>query len=154
MGNTQIGRTGLGYIKRKKRFNDEKQQNRREFLEVIRKAESESLYTKAVQQSVQEQWSKRQGYIKRDMSWHNLLKSTPRLVWFCLGATSNTLASPQNRARQGFEDDIEYAFSGKEEASVVHILAGCQKALQSGRYTFCHNAVLRVIAHEMQAMIN
>ena len=99
MGNTQIGRTGLGYIKRKKRFNDEKQQNRREFLEVIRKAESESLYTKAVQQSVQEQWSKRQGYIKRDMSWHNLLKSTPRLVWFCLGATSNTLASPQNRAR-------------------------------------------------------
>ena len=46
MGNTQIGRTGLGYIKRRKRFNDEKQQNRREFLEVIRKAESESLYTK------------------------------------------------------------------------------------------------------------
>ena len=97
MANTQIGRTGLGYIKRKKRFNDEKQQNRREFLEVIRKAESESLYTKAVQ--VQGQWSKWQVYIKRDMSWHNLLKSTPRLVWFCFGATSNTLASPQNRAR-------------------------------------------------------
>ena len=149
MGNTQIGRTGLGYIKRKKRFNYEKQQNRREFLEVVRKAESESLYTKAVQQSVQGQWSKWQVYIKRDMSWHNLLKSTPRLVWFCLGATSNTLASPQNRARWEFEYDIEYTLSGKEEASVVHILAGCQKALQSGRYTFCHNAVLRVIAHEM-----
>ena len=27
MGNTQIGRTGLGYIKRRKSFNDEKQQN-------------------------------------------------------------------------------------------------------------------------------
>ena len=27
MGNTQIGRTGLGFIKRRKRFNDEKQQN-------------------------------------------------------------------------------------------------------------------------------
>ena len=61
MGNTQIGRTGLGYIKSRKRFNDEEQQNRREFLEVIKKAESKSLYTKAVQQSVQEQWSKRQG---------------------------------------------------------------------------------------------
>ena len=53
MGNTQIGRSGLGYIKRRKRFNDEKQQNHLEFLEVIRKAESESLYTKAVPQSVQ-----------------------------------------------------------------------------------------------------
>ena len=52
MGNTQIGRTRLGYIKRKKRFNYEKQQNRRGFLEVVRRAESESLYTKAVQQSV------------------------------------------------------------------------------------------------------
>ena len=29
MGNTKTGRTGLGYIKRRKRFNDEKQQNRR-----------------------------------------------------------------------------------------------------------------------------
>ena len=57
MGNTQIGRTGLGFIKRRKRFNDEKQQNQQEFLEVIRKAESKSLYTKAVQQSVQGQWS-------------------------------------------------------------------------------------------------
>ena len=53
MGNTQIGRSRLGYIKRRKRFNDEKQQNHLEFLEVIRKAESESLYTKAVPQSVQ-----------------------------------------------------------------------------------------------------
>ena len=58
IGNPKIGRTGLEYIKRRKRFNDEKQQNHQELLEVIRKAESESLYTKAVQQSVQVQWSK------------------------------------------------------------------------------------------------
>ena len=67
MGNTQIGRTGLGYIRKRKRFNNEKQENRDEVLEVIRKAESESLYTKAVQQSVQGQLSKWQGYTKRDM---------------------------------------------------------------------------------------
>ena len=63
------------------------------------------------------------------------------------------LASAQNRGRWGFEDDIECALSGKEESSVAHILAGCQKALQCGRYTFRHNAVLRVIAHEMQVII-
>ena len=34
------------------------------------------------------------------------------------------------------------------------MLAGCQKTLQSGRYTFRHTEVLRVIAHEMQVMIN
>ena len=55
MGNTQIGRTGLGYIKRRKRFNYEKQQNCQEFLKVIRKAENESLYKKALQLSVQGQ---------------------------------------------------------------------------------------------------
>ena len=76
MGNMQTGRTGLGYIKRRKSFNDEKEQNRREFLEVTRKAESESFYTKVVHQSVQGQWYKWQGYIKRDMSWDNILKST------------------------------------------------------------------------------
>ena len=37
MGNTQIGRTGLGYMKRRKWCNNKKQQNRREFLEVIKK---------------------------------------------------------------------------------------------------------------------
>ena len=42
MGNMQISRTGLGYIKRRKRFNDERQQNCRELLEVIWKAESEA----------------------------------------------------------------------------------------------------------------
>ena len=57
-GNTQIGKSGHGYIKRRKRFNDEKLQNCQEFLEVIRKTESESLCTKSVQQSVQGQWSK------------------------------------------------------------------------------------------------
>ena len=31
MGNTQIGRTGIRHIKSRKRFNDEKQQNHREF---------------------------------------------------------------------------------------------------------------------------
>ena len=42
IGNIQIGRTVLLYIKRRKRFNDKRQQNRREFLKVIRKAECEA----------------------------------------------------------------------------------------------------------------
>ena len=84
------------------------------------------------------------------MSWHNLLKSTPRLVSFGLGATWNTLASLQNRTRWKFEDDIKCALCGKEEASVAHILGGCL----SGRYTFRHNAILWVIAHELQVTIN
>ena len=46
MGNTQIGRTGLWFIKIRKRFNHEKQQNCREFLEVIRKQKERSLTPK------------------------------------------------------------------------------------------------------------
>ena len=66
-----------------------------------------------------------------------------------LGATYNTLVSTQNQAHWGFEDDIEYTLCVKEESSIDHILAVCQKALQCGRYKFRHNAVLRV----MQVMI-
>ena len=84
----------------------------------------------------------------------SLLKSAPQLVSFCLGSTFNTLASPQNRACWGLEDGLECGLCGKEKASVSHILAGCQKALQSGRYTYCHNVVLRGIAHKIQAFIN
>ena len=84
------------------------------------------------------------------ITWH---KSSPQLVLFCHGATCNTLASPQNWACWGFEDGIEYALARKEEGSIAHILPGCQEALQSGKYTFHHEAVLRVIAHEMQVMI-
>ena len=72
---------------------------------------------------------------------------------FGLGTTYNTLASTQNQAHWGFEYDIEYALCGKKESSIDHILAGCQKALQCGRYKFRRNAVLRVIAHEMQVLI-
>ena len=72
---------------------------------------------------------------------------------FCRGGTYKTSESPQNRARWGFEDDIECALCGKEESSVTHILTHCQKTLQLGRYIFRQNAVLRVIAHEMQVII-
>ena len=60
------------------------------------------------------------------------------------------MGSPQNQCRWEFEGDIDCALPGKEEASVAHILAGFQR-----RYKFYHNVVsLRVIAHEMQVMIN
>ena len=81
-------------------------------------------------------------------------RTDPQLVSFCLGSTFNTLASPQNRAHWGLEDGLECGLCGKEKTSVCHILAGCQKALQSGRYTYHHNAVLRVIAHKIQVFIN
>ena len=154
MGSTQTGRTGFGFQKERKRYKTEEQKSLRESSHVIKKAESETLYMKAVQQSVQGQWLRWQSYIKRDMSWHNLLKSALQLVSFFLGSTFNTLASPQNRVRWGLEDGLECGLCGKEKASVSHILAGCQKALQRGRYTYRRNAVLRVTAHEIQVFIN
>ena len=106
------------FQKERKRYKTEEQKSRKEASHVIKKAESETLYTKAVQQSVQGQWSGWQSYIKCDMSWHNLLKSAPQLVSFCLGSTFNTLASPQNRACWGLEDGLACGLCGKEKASV------------------------------------
>ena len=65
--------------------------------------------------------------ILRDIIWHNLLKCTPQLFSFCLGATCNKLASIQNRACWEFEDDIGCALCRKEETGTAKILAGCLK---------------------------
>ena len=72
---------------------------------------------------------------------------------FALGQHTTHWHHHTNEIVGGFED-IDGAFCRKEEASFNHILAGCQKAFQSGRYTFRHNPVLRVFVHEMQVMIN
>ena len=96
-------------------------------------------------------------YIERRQSFtirSSRMAENFQLVFFCLGATCNLLASPQNRGCQGFEVDTDCALCRKEEASIAHKLTGCQKALQSGIYTFLHNTILVVIRHHMQVMIN
>ena len=76
MGNTQIDRTGLGYIKRRKSFDNEKKQNRQKFSDVIKKAASESLTQKQCASQCKD--SDLSGaVVLKDISWHTLLKSTP-----------------------------------------------------------------------------
>ena len=112
------------------------------------------LYIKAVQQKVQGKWTQWQKFMRRDMRWHSLLATSPRLVSFALGATFDTVASPANLKRWGLWESGHCGLCGYEFCDVKHVLSGCKVALTQGRYTYRHNAVLRVMANEILQEVN
>ena len=63
---------------------------------MVEEAEEEKYQAKAVQLSVQGQWTKWCSYVCMDLSWKTLLAMPQQLLTFCLGATYNTLPSPSN----------------------------------------------------------
>ena len=63
---------------------------------MIEEAEGEKCQAKAVQLSVQGQWSKWCIYVRMDLSWKTLLAMPEHLLTFCLGATYDALPSPSN----------------------------------------------------------
>ena len=122
--------------------------------QVVAKEEDERLYIKAIQQGVQGKWTQWQKFMRRDMSWHTLLATSPRLVSFALGATFDTVASPANLKRWGLWESSHCGLCGYEFCDVKHVLSGCKVALAQGRFRYRHNAVLRVLAHEILQEVN
>ena len=154
-GQVQQGRHGVGFgrkIERRQRCSVE-QSVRKEIAEVVGKVEDEKLFVKAVQQSIQGQWTKWQNFTKRDLSWNSLLKESPRLVSFGLGVTFDTLASPKNFKRWGLVDVDSCNLCDAVSCGIKHVLSGCPVSLSDGRYRKRHNAVLKVVAHHLQTEI-
>ena len=54
---------------------------------MVKEAEVEKHHAKAVQLSVQGQWTKSGRYVGTDLSWKTLLAMLQQLLGFCLGAT-------------------------------------------------------------------
>ena len=63
---------------------------------MVEEAEEEKYQAKALQLSVQGQWTKAGCYVRMDLLWKTLLAMSQQLLTFCLGAMYDTLPSPSN----------------------------------------------------------
>ena len=151
-GYTQSGKQGLGSKRGWNKSFDSPY--RKQVTEVIGSQENQNLYAKAVQLSIQGKWTKWQNIIQRDMSFHNLLRTSPKLVSFTIGVTFDTVGSPANLKRWGLSDNESCSLCCKPKCTTSHILSGCKVALGNGRYRYRHDSVLKAIAHTIQSTIN
>ena len=112
------------------------------------------LYAKAVTQRLQGQWTNWQNVIQRDFSFHSMLKMSPQIRSFAMGATYDTLASRRNLKRWGLQPDDNCPLCSKPKCTLKHVLSGCKTALADGRYRFRHDSVLKSIAHFIQQRLD
>ena len=84
-------------------------------------------------------------YFAKAVSWKHLLVTSPRLTYFVIGATFDTLPSPTNLKRWHITTEADCSLCSVKVCTTAHVLSGCKVALSQGRYTFRHDSILRVL---------
>ena len=153
MGHTQFNRAGLGSVPSTPVPHRGTPAYRKHITSSILQSEDEKRFSSAVQLSVQGQWTKWQNYISSDLSWKALWAVPPALTRFCIGATYDTLPSPNNLHRWGLSATKSCQLCSSPSCTVAHILSGCHFSLDNGRYTFRHDAVLKEISLSLKGFI-
>jgi len=89
-----------------------------------------------------------------DLSWKSMLAMPQPLLSFVLRATYDTLPSPSNLHRWHIPTNVSCFLCDKSICTSAHILSGCKKALDQGRYTFRHDSVLCEIASALSSFLS
>ena len=127
----------------------------RKLLSSLVSEDDETSYqAKAVQLQLQGQWTKWCSYVKQDLSWKTLLGLPQNLVSFCLGATYDTLPSPSNLHKWNISVEKSCFLCKKPVCTTSHILGACKIALNQGRYTYRHDAVLEILVSELKSFLS
>ena len=98
-------------------------------------SKEEKYQAKAVQLSVQGQWTKWCSYVHVDLSWKTLLAMPQQLLTFCFGATYDTLPSPSNLHHWHINPEASCLLCKKQVCTTAHVLGACTVAL------FWHDSV-------------
>lgn len=122
----------------------ERQIRRRLVVEQVRRQEEVGRHVKAVALSKQGQWLNWEGVEKKHVTWRELWNMESSRLKFLIGATYDVLPSPDNLRVWTDGDPSCPLCSGV--ATLRHILSGCKVSLTEGRYTWCHNQVLKCLA--------
>jgi hypothetical protein len=64
------------------------------------------------------------------------------------------VGSPKNLKRWGLAGDDKCILCGAGGSGVAHVLSGCKVSLHGGRCRKRHDAILKVLVHEIQVEIN
>ncbi|XP_065907873.1 uncharacterized protein [Dysidea avara] len=87
--------------------------------------------------------------------WNRLLLGFhPGQLSFVLRASSDTLPTPLNLRRWHIQTGATCSLCLSPRPTCHHVLNGCPVALQQGRFTFRHDAVLLCLMSELQACLD
>ena len=145
LGYHQTNRAGFGSVSIPEVPPKRSHEYRKLVSSLVEETEENKVQAKAAQLSVQGQWTRWCNFVRMDLSWKSLLSLPRSLISFCIGATYDTLPSPSNLHRWRISTDKSCFLCGKSICTVAHILAGCKKSLDQGRFTYRHDSVLKVI---------
>jgi len=148
MGNTCIGRQGLGMQHFQQWKKADGKEKRDMILKEIRREEEDRRRSKSVQLVQQGAWM-RWDLPARKITWSELWRLDPFRISFMLRSVYDTLPSPSNLCKWGLAEDPTCKLCGGP-GSLAHILSGCKIALQQGRYRWRHDRVLQTLADVLE----
>lgn len=143
IGNPCMGRQGLRSTHFQQWAKADQRQRREMVQAEVRQLEEERRWPRA-ELGVQGAWTK--WYLpKRRITWTELWRLEPFRISFLLRSVYGTLPTPTNFYRWGMREDPQCRVCGGR-GTLAHILAGCQTALNQGRYRWRHDKVLSALA--------
>lgn len=149
VGHVQYARGGLGMEKTTPTWQKATPAERRHMVvEEVRRQEEAGRCAKAVSQAQQGRWMRWEG-VKRNITWNDLWSMEAKGLSFILRATYDVLPSPTNLHRRYGEEPACPLCA--DPASLKHILVGCKVSLTQGRYTWCHNHVLKSLVAKVES---
>ena len=144
----QTSRHGVGYVVK------EKLPMSRKIVLKSEEMDEDERFSHAAQLAMQGSWTKWDHVMSQDWSWQALLYSySPSLVSFALNSIQLTLPTPDNLQRWNKRSDAECVLCKRRNCTLLHILTGCYKSLQEGRYTWRHDSILSVISKYLRSVI-
>ena len=149
VGATQLGRQGLGLTTHKWWSSSTARDQRVLVTQEIREAEEEKRLAKAVGQAKQGAWTCWESVEQRNLTWNVLWQMEPLRISFLCRSTYDLLPTPVNLS-MWYEDQSDCCVECGNKGTLQHILSACPSALASGKYTWRHNNVLKVIAEAVE----
>ncbi|KAL0148307.1 hypothetical protein M9458_056369 [Cirrhinus mrigala] len=145
VGSVATGRAGFGCFPRPRYDLARGKERRRLIQDEIRAEVEEERYTKMAGMSKQGAWTRWEQVDPRRITWAELWKAEPFRIKFLVQSIYDVLPSPANLHIWGLADTPECKLCQKR-GTLEHILSSCSKALGEGRYHWCHDRVLKVLA--------
>ena len=153
LGYHQTNRAGFGSFSIPEVPPKRSHEYRKLLSSLVQEADKSNFEAKAVQLSLQGQWTRWCNFVRLDLSWKTLLAMPQPLISFCIGATYDTLPSPSNLHRWNISTEKLCFLCNKTICTTAHILGACKTALDQGRFTFRHDSVLFVLLSSIKEFL-
>ena len=152
VGASQTGRRGLGWSRRQWWASSQSSERHHRVVDEVQQECDNDRRVKAVQQSLQGQWTRWEGVQPRRLRWSDLQAISPHRLSFLIRGVYDLLPTGANLHRWGYASQPDCPLCRKVQ-TLDHVLSSCSVALGQGRFTWRHNCVLRVLQTAVAARI-